>query len=573
MAADDTDRSSAKRGQTIESIERSLEETCHGLWRRCAGDEINLVGKLRFTHMWRIDLPSRLHLHPLVDHLLLCIDIGAVFTEPRIIAPQADMSMTSPWPHVEPMGLLCLPKTSFESPLERRSMTCLQNALDLLRMPDAERDNDLRREFLAYWAQHSCGRIASSYALIEETPSNREVFFYEFQTNRLIFAEDEETLNRWLERVTGYKPSRLGRTRMIALDRPPTPDEFPQSARDVYGQAGFEGIERYLPEGEDLPILLSCAIEDSYVFAGIALLGASLSRVRRGFRPSAKVPPGTLRRFFKYVDRFPVQRADSNWVHGRDANESIATLRRKSVAIIGCGALGSTIATLLTKEGTGSILLVDPDQLKPENVSRHELGIETVGQYKAMALGERIKRELPHIRDVCGFAHSVEYLQKDDLDKVMSCDLIVTAAISLEGDSFIEACLSARKTPPLWLCTWIEEFAVAGHALLIPRSDRLLSKFNQDGTYKYRLTYEWPEQGGEVPEPGCASTFQPYNMSDAQASANMAARLALDALLGRVTSSVNRQWHGDREIAISYGAKLDPSFSCSFRQRERKDNY
>lgn len=55
-------------------------------------------------------------------------------------------------------------------------------------------------------------------------------------------------------------------------------------------------------------------------------------------------------------------------------------------AIVGCGALGSKIASFLVREGITRLSLVDPDALAPHNLARHELGRPSLGLYKAKEL-------------------------------------------------------------------------------------------------------------------------------------------------------------------------------------------
>ena len=58
-----------------------------------------------------------------------------------------------------------------------------------------------------------------------------------------------------------------------------------------------------------------------------------------------------------------------------------------SVAVIGCGSGGSTIADMLAKAGMGKLVLVDPDKLESGNLKRHVLTMDYVGMNKAEAMG------------------------------------------------------------------------------------------------------------------------------------------------------------------------------------------
>jgi ThiF family len=83
-----------------------------------------------------------------------------------------------------------------------------------------------------------------------------------------------------------------------------------------------------------------------------------------------------------------------------------------SVAVIGCGALGSEAARLLGLLGVGSVLLIDHDRVEPTNLT-HSPHLSVLGRPKALVLAEALASlfpdthflPLPHeIADV-GFAH------------------------------------------------------------------------------------------------------------------------------------------------------------------------
>lgn len=78
-----------------------------------------------------------------------------------------------------------------------------------------------------------------------------------------------------------------------------------------------------------------------------------------------------------------------------DSSVSTRTLRsgtsapyraKKSVAIIGCGAIGSHIADLLFRSGVHRITLIDPERLRPGNIIRHLADNSLVGLPKTVAV-------------------------------------------------------------------------------------------------------------------------------------------------------------------------------------------
>jgi hypothetical protein len=74
----------------------------------------------------------------------------------------------------------------------------------------------------------------------------------------------------------------------------------------------------------------------------VLLHGAAERELVKGFRGMAKVPMSRILASFsgRAVQRCPVARVDGPWVHGREHDEDYPAIRFKSVALVGCGALG-----------------------------------------------------------------------------------------------------------------------------------------------------------------------------------------------------------------------------------------
>jgi len=77
------------------------------------------------------------------------------------------------------------------------------------------------------------------------------------------------------------------------------------------------------------------------------------------------------------------------------APETVATLNKKTVAIVGVGAVGSFLADMLARAGIGRLHLVDHDLLRPGNCIRHLAGYGAIGEAKTLAVRDvLVEREL-----------------------------------------------------------------------------------------------------------------------------------------------------------------------------------
>ena len=67
----------------------------------------------------------------------------------------------------------------------------------------------------------------------------------------------------------------------------------------------------------------------------------------------------------------------------------------KSVAVVGLGSGGSTIAIELAKAGVGRFILADYDRLEVHNVGRHVCDLSDVGRMKTIAMRDQITARSP----------------------------------------------------------------------------------------------------------------------------------------------------------------------------------
>ena len=70
-------------------------------------------------------------------------------------------------------------------------------------------------------------------------------------------------------------------------------------------------------------------------------------------------------------------------------------LRSKKIALIGAGAIGSTVGELLARGGCNEITIFDADVLKAGNLIRHTLTLSDVEKYKAESMSGRLNQISP----------------------------------------------------------------------------------------------------------------------------------------------------------------------------------
>lgn len=516
-------------------------------------------------------MPTAWHRHPLIDHVVIGINATFPFSDPVVVALQGVAKGAPHWPHIDPTGNVCLGRLRYSSPAATRVLSTLQDALSVFDMPEEERNDEHRREFLAYWSQLAEPTRTPYLCVMDGVKNSRDIVYYNDPRHGAFFAEDAAQLNTWLARIGKQPPKVASTTSLIWLDQPLLPDRFPKTGREVMALAGNRVLEPHVRPGTVLPVLIGCEIDGSPVYVCAEIEGINVKGAAKGFRPSRPRPPALIAASFnaKPAVRKSVQRADYSWVHGRGNNADVEVLRSKRVAIVGCGALGGFLARALAQAGVGSLLLIDSDELAASNVGRHVLGIEAVGQSKSRALANRLHADFPHAVAFDAWKGLIQNASAEQKAELATCDLVIAAGISLSGEIALNVWRQQLEVPPPLVWTWIEEFAVAGHAVGIVDGSSLAQSLDADGEFLMRLTSNWPEGQGHALEAGCGVAYQPYSAADMMGTINCAHRLSLDLLLGTQQSSILRSWLGNREVAAAGGCTIDGAFDRSFCEISR----
>ncbi|MBN2359953.1 MAG: sulfur carrier protein ThiS adenylyltransferase ThiF [Deltaproteobacteria bacterium] len=77
-------------------------------------------------------------------------------------------------------------------------------------------------------------------------------------------------------------------------------------------------------------------------------------------------------------------------IFGRNAPGSTAILSEATVAVAGCGGLGSNAAVALVRAGVGTLILVDPDVVEASNLNRQHFFQADIGRPKVEALADHL---------------------------------------------------------------------------------------------------------------------------------------------------------------------------------------
>jgi hypothetical protein len=550
--------------EVITAVEAELDQWCPGHWRRLTVEEMLSDPLPLFRNGWRIELAERAVRPPGVGHFQLVIDAVFPYSQPRVLAP--DLGSNYCWPHVEPKGLLCLQPTSIVAPAGDRVRAHLDDALELLNWSDDKCVAEFEREFASYWAYQAItpGQNLRLVCLVPPGGKSRVLAFHlDVKVGQVVVADTKAEVKDWLRNFgTPTRDYNILPSFLLRLPRPWPPSHFPQTVGDIIHGIPEDALRAILLPDRKSLFIFEVETSTGTVFAAALAIGAKNSKIKNGFRSWARVPLDRIKHAMaqQRVERVVASRVDPSWIHGRDHSPEQAALRARRVAIVGCGALGCEIAELLAKAGVGELTLIDGDNFLSANAGRHLLGLNYLGWNKAKGVATELQRRLPHLKIGAIHPKNFERLSAPELGKLVAVDMIVTAGIDIEGEAAVNAWRQTLDRPPAYLSTWVEAYAIVGHAVLLYGKDDLMSAFEAN-LPSFRLT-DWPYGAGEViVEAGCSNVFQPHGAVDLQPTIALATMLVLDALLGRVPASCRRVWFGDRNAVTARGGVVRDGFT------------
>ena len=507
--------------------------------------------------------------------LRLVINKYFPFHPPRVAVWPAPSVLT--WPNLEEHGVLCLISESASVSISDPTAVVQSLLGDAQRLVNANISGDalgrFENEFQSYWYRWGKAKVRMSLLCRPEGPS-RLVSAWNGKDYMLV-AEDARVLKNWFRNRYGKdiaKNAEAQSVPLLWLSRPPHPSEYPANVSELmsilrgYPDSYRRMVEQLLLDehASFKSVVLGFNNQHGTGFAGLHIHEPQTQKhsgnpLTNGFRGQ---PPDSilLKRYGAgKVVGANVTRYDPSWVHGRDHNQDIGSLVNKSVVVVGCGSLGSTVAELIAKSGIGKIHLVDHECLVSENVSRHALGVNSVGLPKALQLAQSLTARFPHL-ETSGHQESFEHFVDNKLDQFRSADLIISATGNWPTESYLNAFFCKLEVFPPVLSCWLEPHSTAGHAIVLFKNQVCLYCLMDDLGNMLLPATLWDGKETMVPVPACGGLFQPYGAVELAHAHALAADLALDVLLENVNCSTHRVWLASKKLLDRTGGIWNPAW-------------
>ena len=420
-------------------------------------------------------------------------------------------------------------------------------------------------EFRSYWTAPE-----SIFSICSRLTESRPVSVLHYRTRpRLGAAEQDRILvcdevgdgELWLRRQ-GLQPGHPDSAFLCALDEailpPPfgktwTVSELKALVRQSTRADQCGDFMRWVDQhGLPCSLVLSIPTRNGdrvVIGAGVRDVSATAKKLaERGFRPS-KVTATRLLAFGGTDEIRPlgVDRFDVAFLVPRGGG--CRDLKDKSATVVGVGAVGSRIAENLCAAGVGRLCLVDHDILQNANVHRHVLGVDQVGENKALALCELLGRRYPHL-DVQAKAKNVEVILGTDEERALDADLMFLAT----GEATLELSLNryfGQQLPRIHV--WVDPLDAGGHALLAGLADgrgclECLYRRSERTPLYNRASFVAPGQDPARTMGGCSDRFIPFSGLAASRAAVEAVRLGIATLGGGNVSILLSWYEGDEGL-------------------------
>jgi hypothetical protein len=494
----------------------------------------------------------------------LVIDDWDFLSYPRISLLDQPRFLPNLMPHVDATGGLCYfsPGTAVLDRYDPEMAIgqCLEQAkavLDRIGSNPDYRVGDIQDEFLAHWLSGQNTKIwpvligtvdpraaSANYALLEARGERRA----------LIASDPAES--ELLAKAFGgqvVKRSACPCWLFASVRRPAVPQTLPENIKELFtwlqlwDRSVYNQVQRVLERERSYLnfTFATFAVKSPVGWLGFGFDLDSITRRSATRRPAVYKQHLHGRGGTRKILRLAITDISPDYVHSR--NLTFPDLRGKGIALVGCGAIGSMLSHSLVRLGAGagggSLTLIDPDTLQPENLGRHLLGYPALFRLKADAVCEELRRAFPLAAVIPVASDFREH------GALFQADLIIDAT----GEEAVSECLNGfrltqRSQAPM-LHVWIRGNGESVQALWVDRSGggcfRCLRFSDQERYRQERFpVLKVPPVRRFV---GCHA-FTPFAISAAAAAAALGTDIVIDWLKGDPSPRFRTRCHENADL-------------------------
>jgi molybdopterin/thiamine biosynthesis adenylyltransferase len=544
----------------------------------CTGEEIedikgSLSSEYADSQFWKVKLNNSDR-----DFTFL-VAVPETFPDhlPKIYLSSGDFREIPLLPHIDKNRFVCTRDQEIVYVNDKLPGEALEELLGiavkeiLVRGIKKQNINDFMDEFLAYWDEQAKDQALSLFSPIGEITHLKALrLTTKLFDSYYVISDSEEAVKLWLApfnvKIDTEKP-------MQALYLPLhdfNPEPFFEKNRSVLSilrnlsnKEHLNALERYLNQDRGTYLILSSLlINGERVLFGWKQF--DVSKTINGFRKN-HIPIDIRLRYTKdnHIEKIKIKRMDKERILKRGGSGPFLIRSDVSVALVGCGSVGSYLAMSLSRCGLSKLMLVDHEKLEPENVTRHLCGLVEVSKSvsKVDAVKNKLVEHFPYLE--CDTRHE-DFLNvlRDPKELTMlegySLIIMATANLAVERRTNYMVKHAFLRCPVAYV--WLEPYGVGGHVLYIHPI--------QGGCYeccfdeKVYFQYSVAKRGVSlfVREAGYQSSFLPYASLDIEQFTSVATRFILQTIEGELSESTLFTWLGDLTAYERLGHQLNDMY-------------
>ncbi len=439
-----------------------------------------------------------------------------------------------------------------------------------------ENNDDFTEEFLAYWNDQTDYKFLSLFKPHSDIAMEKVILFSKnfkianIKRNGLI-AKDNKEFEKWMKNLElPIDNNNIYNALYLPLSKP-IHFPFPKTNGEVFkliqesNNDNFSALKNYLNQDNNLKIILfSFPVKKERILAGwkISILrGKTMKGFRNGNVP---IEAWMTKAAMNQIKTISIERVDQARLFNRGGCGIKSSIINSSIAIVGCGSLGSPIAMSLLKCGISRFFLLDNDTLEPANVARHVCGIsDSINiPYKSEALCNKMLKHFPHIECATSKDEILDLLEKNPkyLDK-HDISIIAIGNFSVERRLNYLAKKGAIKSPLVFI--WMEPFGVAGHMLYLNLASGGCFQCCFDYKKNFKFAVAEHEKKYFKKESGCQSSYIPYSNLEIEGFINSVSKEILICLEKKPQQSYLITWIGNVNDFKSLGYQINDLWAAN----------
>ena len=564
--------------KALQDTRKYLKESGYDL-ETCEKDDKDIPEIVRKTQasyreFWKIKITGDLR----VITLILAIPNTFPDTFPKIYLSKKDFQEIYPIPHLDQNGLICTRDPEVVVLSDTKPGQAAKDLIEIaVRIVDSgiakENEANYIEEFLAYWNETVAYEFLSIFS-----PKDKTCYLQIYKLSKELFGcksivtDSKKHLEEWLE---PFAVSVIDDKAIEALYFPikrfsPYALNTDNDLLTIIDDKNVKDSIKYYFNQDRLHYILiaSFFLNGENILFGWEHKGWK-NIIFKGFRKN-HVPLDVRLGYSKKkpVTKIELMRLDKERIFARGGTMPTLTKKDVSIAVLGCGSLGSFLIMSLARCGISKLLLVDKECLLPENTPRHLCGFleASCNMKKVEAVKKRITEHFPGTKCNIFYADILDLLEKDE--KVLNnYNMVIVALGSMAVERRINYFLKKGliNSPVLFL--WVEPLGIGGHILYIdPKNGGCYNcSFNEEGDFDYSISDT--SEIFQKRESGCQSTFLTYSSLTVEQFALVASKIISSLLDKRLNTSTLFTWLGDIEELEKSGHKINPAYDAQLPYR------